>query len=304
MKPGIQHLPAAQIDADKWDHCVQRHSNGLLYSTTTYLNALCPNWQGLVVNDYEAIMALPMRKRWGIRYAYTPPFIQQLGIIGDTDTPVAAGLLKVIQGMVSYADIHFNFSNNSLLQTIPVTSRTNLVIPLDRPLVQIRALYTNDLRENIRKAASQALTYTHAGLHEAIDHFQDQYASRMKHIHSSDYDNFLRLCEQLQTTGQCLVRAVTNADKELLAIALFLKDEYRIYNLMNTTLPAGRNKEANHFLLDNVIREFAGQPLLLDLEGSEIPGVKKFYSSFGALNQPYFHYHYNGLPWPMRLLKR
>jgi hypothetical protein len=304
MKPGIHRLPAAQIDAAKWDRCVQRHSNGLLYSTTTYLNALCQQWEGWIINDYEAILALPTRKKWGIRYAYTPPFIQQLGIIGQADAGATADLLTMIQGTVAYADIHFNFSNSSVLQNIPVTSRTNLVIPLDRPLSQIHTHYTNDLRENIRKAAGEQLVYAHAGLHEAIDHFQDQYAARMKQVVPSDYDNFLCLCEQLQINGQCLVRAVTDADKALLAIVLLLKDDRRIYNLMNTTLPAGRNKEANHFLLDNVIREFAGQPLLFDLEGSEIPGVKKFYSSFGAENQPYFHYHYNGLPWPMQLLKR
>lgn len=304
MKPSIQRLPAAQIDVAKWNHCVQQHSNGLLYSTTTYLNALCPNWEGLVINDYEAILALPTQKKWGIRYAYTPPFIQQLGIIGNTGAVDTADLLKMIKDTVAYADIHFNFSNTSLLQDIPVISRTNLVISLDQPLVQIQAQYSHDLKENIRKATSQALLYTHAGLHEAIDHFQDQYAGRIKQIHSSDYDHFLHLCGQLQTTGQCLVRAVTNADKELLAIALLLKDERRIYNLMNTTLPAGRDKEANHFLLDKIIREFAGRSLLFDLEGSEIPGVKKFYTSFGAVNQPYFHYHYNGLPWPLRLLKR
>lgn len=304
MKPGIQRLPAAQIDAAKWDFCVQQHSNGLLYSTTTYLNALCPDWEGWVINDYEVILALPTKKKWGIRYAYTPPFIQQLGIIGNIDAVDTARLLKMIKDAVAYADIHFNFSNDSLLQNIPVTSWTNLVISLDQPLVQIQAQYSNDLKENIRKATSQALVYTHAGLHEAIDHFQDQYAARIKQIHPSDYDNFLRLCELLQTSGQCLVRAVTNADKELLAIALLLKDERRIYNLMNTTLPIGRDKEANHFLLDNIIREFAEKPLLFDLEGSEIPGVKKFYATFGAVNQPYFHYHYNGLPWPLRLLKR
>lgn len=304
MKPDIQRIPAVRINAAKWNHCVLQHSNGLLYSTTSYLNALCENWEGFIVNDYEAIMALPMKKKWGVRYAYTPPFIQQLGVIGQTDALVLSGLLKIIQGTVAYADIHFNFSNSSLLQKIPFASRTNLVIPLDQSVAQIRAQYTNDLKENIRKAASEALVYTHARLHEAIDYFQDQYASRIKHIISSDYDNFLRLCEQLQTTGQCLVRAVMNAEKELLAIALLLKDERRIYNLMNTTLPTGRDKEANHFLLDHIIGEFGEQPLLFDLEGSDIPGVKKFYASFGAVNQPYFYYHYNGLPWPMRLLKR
>ncbi len=74
--------------------------------------------------------------------------------------------------------------------------------------------------------------------------------------------------------------------------------------MMNTTTQKGRDEEANHFLLDKVIKEFAGQPLLFDFEGSDLPGVREFYEKFGAINQPYFHYHYNGLSWPLRLLKR
>lgn len=65
MKPEIQRIPAVRIDAAKWDCCVQQHNNGLLYSTSTYLNALCENWEGIIVNDYEAIVALPIKKNGG-----------------------------------------------------------------------------------------------------------------------------------------------------------------------------------------------------------------------------------------------
>lgn len=301
MKPVIQLLPAAQIDAAKWDRCIQQYTHGLIYSTTAYLYAMCDQWHGIVVNDYEAVMALPWRKKIGIRYAYTPAFIQQLGIIGDTTALNAEAILAFVKSFVSYADIHFNFSNESFLQGIPVTARTNLIIPLNRPLNEIRAQYRPDLKENVKKA--QRLVYTHAGIQEAIDYFRKQYGKRMFHIEPADYQHLSTLSERLQAKGQSLARSVTTARGKLLAIALFLKDDKRIYNLMNTTLPAGRDKEANHFLLDSVIAEFAEQPLVLDLEGSDLPGVKKFYASFGPVGQPYFHYNYNDLPRLLRWLK-
>jgi hypothetical protein len=99
------------------------------------------------------------------------------------------------------------------------------------------------------------------------------------------------------------VRKVINADGVMLSIAIFLKDEKRIYNIMNTTTDAGRDAAANHFLLDNVIREFADQNLLLDFEGSDLPGVKSFYENFGARNQPFNHYHFNRLPFPLKLFR-
>jgi hypothetical protein len=73
---------------------------------------------------------------------------------------------------------------------------------------------------------------------------------------------------------------------------------------MNSTTPDGRKKEANHFLLDQVIKEFAGKPLIFDFEGSDVPGIKSFYEKFGAINQPYYSLHFNLLPAPFKWLKR
>lgn len=304
MKPTVQILPSCSIGYQQWDHCIQQQTNGLIYANTTYLNALSTQWYGIVVNDYEAVMPLPIRKKWGIRYAYTPAFIQQLGLVGDSRSVSMETLLPMIRSVVLYADIHFNFLNKDFLKSVPVITKTNLVIPLDRSIEEIRTHYKSDLKENIRKAEKLSLVYSHGSIQEAVSHFREQYGSRMQQVQPDDYQRFQLLCEDLQSKEQCLVRSVSDQQSGLLAIALLLKDSRRIYNLMNTTLPGGRHKEANHWLIDQIIQEFSGQPLLLDMEGSELPGVKNFYESFGAVAQPYFHYHDNRLPWPLRWLKR
>ena len=82
MNPRIEILPSDKINQYAWDQCVRNNSNGLIYTTSVYLNQLSEQWNGLVLNDYETIMPLPWKKKAGIRYCYTPPFIQQLGITG------------------------------------------------------------------------------------------------------------------------------------------------------------------------------------------------------------------------------
>ena len=265
---------------------------------------MAENWHGLVVGNYNAVMALPWKKKFGIRYVYTPAFIQQLGLIGYADQINWKEIIEAIKKFISFADIHFNFLNTTIQEHIIVTTRTNLIIDLNQPLETIRSRYKNDLKENIKKAETQNCRYTHAEIYEAISVYYLQYGERMSHIKNEDYNRFIQLCELLQSKGQCFVREVVNETGNVLATALFLKDDKRIYNLVNTTLPDGRDKEANHSLLDNVIAEFSGQSLLFDFEGSELPGVRAFYEKFGAVTQPYFYYHYNGLPWPLRILKR
>jgi hypothetical protein len=73
---------------------------------------------------------------------------------------------------------------------------------------------------------------------------------------------------------------------------------------MNTTSEEGKKTEANHFLINAIIKEFAGTKMLLDFEGSDLPGVKAFYENFGVTNQPYYLLRYNALPFPLKLLKK
>jgi hypothetical protein len=72
---------------------------------------------------------------------------------------------------------------------------------------------------------------------------------------------------------------------------------------MNCTTLEGRKTEANHFLFDSILKEFAGSSLLFDFEGSDISGVKNFYEKFGTTNQPYCKLHFNNLPKVIKWIK-
>lgn len=265
---------------------------------------MCDHWHALIIDDYKTIMPIPWRKKMGLRYGYVPAFIQQLGLIGVIEETGLKELMKLVYSFLSLADLHFNFSNAVIQDSLPVLSRPNLVLQLTNGYETVYAGYRNDLKENIRKAESESLMYADGSIDEAISLYQKLYSSRIQHVKPSDYQNFRLLCESLQRSHQCFVKKATDKSGNTLATGLFLNDSKRVYNIMNTTLPEGRTKEANHFLLNKVIKEFCGQNLLFDFEGSALPGVKHFYDSFGAVGQPYFSYHFNGLPWLLRPFKR
>ena len=161
------------------------------------------------------------------------------------------------------------------------------------------------MKKNLKAAKkNNPLLSTDFSLETAIELFQANYESRMPHVSKAAYKNFTLLCNELHKRQMLFTRTAINNKKEILSIALLLKDNKRIYNLMNTTTMDGRNLKANHFLIDEIIREFSGTNLLFDFEGSDLPGVKEFYQNFGPINQPYFHYHFNSLPFPLNLFKK
>ena len=301
----IQHLTHSEIDKIKWDACINKAGNGLIYGYSIYLDHMAKHWNGLVLNDYETVMPLIWNKKYGITYCYQPPFTQQSGLFGDLQESNLKSLFKKITSFVKYGDWMFNYQNQFINSLYTANPMTNLVINLEIGYDHIRSNYNKDLQDNLKKAQKQSILYgTGTDINSTIDRYKYYYARRTSHVKAKSYEDFNRLCQQLLQNEQCLVREVKDNNGDLLASALLLKDKRRLYNIMNTTTDQGRKTEANHFLIDHIIREFAGQPYLFDLEGSDLPGIKKFYEKFGALNQPYYHWHYNNLPVLLRIIKK
>ena len=58
------------------------------------------------------------------------------------------------------------------------------------------------------------------------------------------------------------------------------------------------------YLLDELFIARAGDQIKFDFEGSNIPGLGRFYSGFGAIEEPYYNLKINRLPLPLKWLKR
>lgn len=301
----ITYLPNHQIDYQKWDACISNAPNGLIYGYAFYLTHMAKNWDGLILNDYEAVMPLIWNKKMGIRYCYQPPFMQQAGWFGNLTTELAKQLLDKITGFTKYGDWMFNFNNKEVNGWKGSNELTNYILNLDTDYINLRKNYKQHLLNNLKKATKNRLQYEASiDINSVIKDYRAQYESRMPHVKGDHYNQFSNLCHQLQSTNQCIIREVKDEKTNTIASALLLKDANRIYNIINKNTAIGRQLSANHYLYDCIIKEFAGSNLILDFEGSDMPGIKRFYENFRPVNQPYFHWHYNNLPFPINLLKK
>ncbi|HEX9514205.1 MAG TPA: GNAT family N-acetyltransferase [Puia sp.] len=301
----IRYLKRQEIDLQKWEACIDRSPNGLIYGRSFYLDYMTAGqWDALVLEDYTAVLPLTWKQKAGIRYLCQPAFTQQLGIFSLTPPPpsLVEDFLARLNTHFRFAEIFFNYQN----EHPSLQAYTNFILPLDTPYAQLSAQYKKDLVKNLKLAArarSPVQYLSDFDLSTALDLYQRQYQGRTPHVKEEAYRQFKELCLFLAPAGKILLRTLTDHRQQPLAIALLLREKDRMYLLQSTVLPAGRQTGANHSLLDHLIREFAGKPMILDFEGSEIPGIAHFYRNFGAKDQPYYFYRHNGLPWPLRLFK-
>jgi hypothetical protein len=297
-------ISSNQIDKSKWNHCVDANENGLIYSHSEYLDAMCNEWHGLIIDDYKTIFALPLRHKWGLVYSYMPAFTQQLGFVGNLDIDYEKAIAKIFS-FVKYGSPYINFSNTAFSLKNGCGLMNNLILPLNNSYEQIKQSYKKGIEYSFSKAARTAMSYIPStDIEEAITLYRKSNEHKMSHVVQKDYESFEKLCVYLQNNNQLFIRKMIDENNSLLCIALLLKDDKRYYNMLNHVTDDGRKCEANYLLYDSVFKEFANQNRLFDFEGSDIPGVRSFYEKFGALEQPYFHWHFNQLPWPLRILKK
>lgn len=303
----LYFLQNNEIDKQKWDECVTAAANGLIYARSFYLDNMCHGWKALTGKNYEWVLPISQRTKFGISYLYQPPFTQQLGVFAKPG--VIVPLREIIHWLKTnykFWEVNWNYTTDTSLINPPVniTVATNYILDLARDYESITTNYGKDLINNIRRSRRFKLIYRGTSdYNRCIELFKKYYGNRLINLKDKDYNNFGKLCDSAFKRDMLIAREAVDNKGELMSIVLLLNDGKRIYNVMNTTTDTGRKTGANHFLLDSVIREFSAKDLLFDFEGSDLPGVKSFYENFGPVSQPYFRLKYNNLRWPVRLFK-
>lgn len=294
----IEFRTRAQIDIAAWNNLINRSSNSMVYARSSFLDKFSPGWCALILGNYETAMPLTCRRKYGISYLYQPPFCQQLGIFGKIDEPIAINFLIAAKQAFHFAEIHFNYSN----KINGATTRQNFIIPLNNSYDEIAEGFSTAHTKNLKRAANTGLRYTHSNAFEAnINLNYRLYGRRIKSVKRSDFD---ALIELTNTELKHVFAREVWKDDDLQASSICFYDDQRIYFVMSSVTESGKKNQANHFLLDHIIREYSGKNIILDLEGSDLPGIAEFYRGFGAIDQPYFFLKWNDLPWYYKLFKK
>jgi hypothetical protein len=298
----IKYLKHDEINKQKWDQCLLNSCNCLIYAFSYFLDVMAPGWEAIVVNDYEMILPLPVKKKWGIKYFYIPPFTSQLGLFGADPSINLNSILYLVESKVKYGDIFFNYANT--INAGLVTARTNFVLGLRVGYESIYENYAADLKRILRKNVKNEMVYSRQSKIEfTVQLYQENYAYRTPHLSRQDYEKFITVCNLLNAKKMCFTRSMCAKDGSVLCSLICLADEKRIYTIINPSTETGRKKEAAIFLFDELIKEFSGMDVVLDFVGSDLNGVQFFLKKYSPINQPVFYYHYNNLPFPVKLLK-
>ncbi|MDR1719102.1 MAG: GNAT family N-acetyltransferase [Dysgonamonadaceae bacterium] len=279
----IRRLKHAEIDKSAYDRCVAASPHGTVYAMSWYLDVVSPGWHLLVAGDYDFVMPIPLKKRFGISYALQPPFCQQLGLFSAS--ALDSRLLKEFTTRIPcfIYDLRFNVGN--VFDDGAEAFGKNYVLPLDRPYEALRQAYRERCRRHVRKAESFRLeVHDHTEQGAFIDLVRDNPAyqsvwQRMPMLEA--------LIDAARHHAQVQLWHVRDSEQRLLAATFFLFWKDRIYYMVSVSTPEGKATQSMALLVDTFIRRHASSARILDFEGSIIPGVAHFYEGFGSTCERY-----------------
>jgi len=315
MRSAFQYIKNNQINREKWDDCISKSCNSRVYGLSWYLDIVCENWDGIIFGDYEAVFPVIFsRKMFFIKTSYHPLFCQQLGLFFKSGG-IADKLISQLSGYnfiwMFHATIlptyfkryiyHATHEFSTLLKGWSgfhsmFNTRTiwmsNLTLKLGDPYNVLRNKYNTNTIRNLKKSSNFNLKIKEL----EVDIFMDLY-KKNKNIRRSiqkfypfKNHNYLIIKKLIST---CLKKkrgrliGVFNQEKCLVSAAFFLSCFKRKIMLFNVTKPNCKEYHAMTFLIDNFIKSNCEQNLILDFEGSNIEGVRKFYKGFGSYDACY-----------------
>ncbi len=287
----IEFIDSPAINREKWDHCIETSLNRQVYAFSWYLDSMAPGWKALVVGDYEIVMPLTGKSKWGIHYLYQPLFVQQLGIFSPAKLATDTINRFIYNAFSKYRHIHINLNQGNVLTGIDANleERYTYLLNLKKSYEDLRKKYSKSHKKNILKAEKAELAVTEEDSpdlllkmmqemyhRKAVNEFSDKIAARLKEM----VNHALH-----QEKGELYV---VQKDGEYLAAAFFLLSGNQAV-IYSASTPVGRKYAAAIYLIDHFIRKHAGEVLVLDFAGSIIPGIAKRNMGFGAQPEIYLN---------------
>ncbi|WP_347174143.1 hypothetical protein [Polaribacter uvawellassae] len=281
----IRFVKRNQINEEKYNNCISNSLQTRTYAYSWYLDVVADNWSVLVLDDYNAVMPLPFQKKYLISYISQPFFTQQLGVFSKrevTEKLIEEFLKKIPRKFLKIA-LQFNSENN--FSTENTIKKNNYILSLKEHYNTLYKEFSKGRKHAVQQGLKEDFTIEEVSFSELLKLSKKHYS--FKEVTAKEYKKLTKLVSVLQSKNKVKILGI-KLEKKLIGGSVFVFDSKRVIYLFSAVSEIGKEKQVASLLLNHIIKENSNTELLLDFEGSQIPGIAKFFKSFGAKPETYF----------------
>ena len=279
----IDYVKREDLDVAKYNDCIENSIQSRIYAFSWYLDIIADNWDVLVQDDYEAVMPVPWKQKYFIKYVTQPFFCQQLGVFSkhEISNEVIRNFIKEIPNKFFRISLQLNAENS--IDSERLVKKNNYVLALNKTSEVLIAGFSNNRKRDLKKAISSSLIIDEdISVKEFFKFYllNDKYYDKHNSI-----KNVLENILQIKNGSLKLYGIRSNG--VLISCVLLLDDMKRVTYLVPVHNNLSKKNGAMTLLITTIIKKYQNSDYILDFEGSMVKGVASFYKSFGAEKEVY-----------------
>lgn len=296
----LQYIKHNAIDFKKWDETILSSKVPFVFAQSFYLNATCPQWDALIIGDYESVFPVTAKSKLGYRYLPQPSFTSQLGAYGKLNDEIESAFYDYILNHFSLIEIELNVTNKLKSEFISSKNTFTLNYPdSNKP--------NQNTKRNIAKANENGLKVEQVSNHESLILSQkhlNPFLSDTLGLPPSAIQAYEQLIKNAADKGYLFSFKVTDSQNNLKAFAHYISNGKHALFLKGTNFDRADNSGSMHLLMQHAIDFFRDKAVFFDFGGgSNAKGLADFYKGFGGEIMEYSFLRVNRLPWLIKLLK-
>jgi len=295
----LQYIKHKDIDFEKWDQTVLSSQYPLVFAQSFYLNATFPNWDALVMGNYESVFPLTQKEKFGISYLHQPSFTPQLGVYGKINEAIEKQFYDYITLKYKLIEIELNASNT--IQTKYHFLKLTYIIDYKNGYKQ-----NQNTKRNVSKAFENKLIFEQIPSVEILAQSQKYLNPFLKSglkLSPGTIDTFDKLLKSCIKTNTLYSFRVIDSNKTVQAIAHFISNGKHTVYLKGINFDKVESLGSMHLLNSSAIQFFETKTDIFDFGGGTKESLANFYKGFGALPLQYSSLKFNRLPWLIKVLK-
>lgn len=296
----IRLIDKHEIDVFKWDNCVESDRISLPYALHWYLDLCTNDWEALVYNDYQNVMPLPFNKKYGISYIYRPYGTQQLGIFGKEKSPeLTKYFLQHIPKKYRWVDYFFNEDTIEVdYPNCKWEPQINQILDLRNSYQSIYENYSTQTIKNLNKAKKANFRiFENDSPDVLIRMFQNNKGKEIPSLDESKYSKMRQIMYAFLHKRKGFIWTVYD-DRNTACSGIFIMQfKNRLILMFTAADDYGKQHGGMSFLLNELFIQFSEKHWIFDFEGSNLEGLARFNSGFGAEKRIYYRMVRDTLPW-------
>ena len=280
----IQFISRKELDTEKYNYCIKKSKNCRIYAFSWYLDVVAEFWDVLVLKEYQAVMPLPWKRKYLIKYVYCPVWTQQLGIFSNKE--VTENLIEQFVEKIpkKFQKITISLNSGNVTSLYSSIYKRNYILNINASFEKSMENF-NSNRKRVLKKSRNIVIRPLSEIDRLIETARVFYS--FLNYSDADYKKLKLLSEVLKNKNKCILLGAYNKEEELLGGVFFLKDDYRITYLFSVATNQGKKFNITTHLICFILKNKKYSNHILDFEGSVETGIEKFYKSFGAEDEGY-----------------